>query len=110
LADVSESRYKVTVAFVGIFVALMTTGMGVGELIVVSGKLNGFAFIATPLMLATLITGGGAVGRLRAKGREDTAGPLTLFVLKPRLFASNRTNPCWAVNPDLQRFPGPFPT
>jgi hypothetical protein len=44
----------------------MTTGTGVVEVIVASGKLKGLALIATPLMLATVITGGGTFGRFRA--------------------------------------------
>jgi hypothetical protein len=88
------------VAFDGTLVALITTGTGVVELIVVSGKLNGFALIGIPLMLVTVIAGGGTVGRFNEKGRDVTTGPLPLLPIPEKVesFASSRANPgCGAV-------------
>ena len=60
-------------------VACITTGTAEPVLIVVSGKLKGLALIVTPLILATVITGGGAVGRFKENGNEVTRGPFTLM-------------------------------
>src|SRR5690349_20388693 len=88
------------------FVALMTTGTAVAELMVVSGKLKGFALIATPLILATVMTGGGTVGRLRAKGSDVTDKPANTVAPFPLMYSKRARPGCAAV---LQTFPGPAP-
>src|SRR5689334_9962622 len=89
------------------FVAWITTGTGEPVLIVVSGKLNGLALMGTPLMLATVITGGGTVGRFKAKGREFTWLPEPTPI-PAMLLASRRRSPDEAIVE--QTLPPPFPT
>src|SRR4051794_3437562 len=84
----------VTVAFTGMFVACTTTGTADVELLIVaSGKLKGLAFTGTPLMLVTVITGGGVVGRFNAKGSDVREGPELISPPALILLASRRYRP-----------------
>ena len=89
-----------TVAAVGKLVALTTTGTDAPVFIVVSGKLNGLAFTVNPLIVSTLMVGGGTVGRFKEKGSDLITGPLLFLVSKVREFASSRNKPLsGAVHP-----------
>ncbi len=79
---------------IGTLVAFITTGIGEVLFIVASGKLNGLALMVMPLMLATVIVGGGRVGRLSAKGTEKIGvAPVTWSAPKEIELDSKRTRP-----------------
>ena len=52
------------------YCACTSTVTGEEELIVVSGKLNGFALIVTPLIRVTLIAEGGVAGAETERGTD----------------------------------------
>jgi hypothetical protein len=70
----------------------MFTVMAEEELITVSGNVNGFALIGTPLIDVTLTVEGGDVGNSSAKGTERS-GEGSAVPEKVLEFASSRIRP-----------------
>src|SRR5438046_665894 len=73
----------------------MFTVTGPEALIVVSGKVKGFALIVMPLMLVTRIEEGGEVGVARTNGVDNITRPPTSFagLTREKVNASMRTTP-----------------
>ena len=61
----------------GMYCAWILIVTGPDELMVVSGKLKGLAFMVTPLILVTVSEPGALAGKAIAKGTEREIGLLT---------------------------------